>query len=43
MKEKAKKKRIWMPIKRAETFQDKRTKRERTRGAKFRKVLKEYQ
>jgi len=36
------KKRIWMPKCRAVTMKDKRTKRERTRGDKFRKVLKEY-
>lgn len=36
------KKRIWMPVKRADVFQDRREKRERTRGSQFRKALKEY-
>jgi len=36
------KKRIWVPKLRAQTFKDKRTKRERTRSAKLNKVLKEY-
>jgi hypothetical protein len=43
MKTREQKKRVWMPVKRAETFKDKRTKRERTRGAKFRKVLREHE
>lgn len=34
--------RIWMPKCRAATFQDKRTKRERTRSDKIRKVMREY-
>jgi len=32
-----------MPKTRAATFQDKRTKRDRTRGDKFRKIMKEQQ
>jgi hypothetical protein len=36
------KKRIWIPKKRAEKFEDKRTKRQKTRQAKFQKIIKEY-
>ena len=39
---KPEKKRIWMANKRADVFQDRREKRERTRSAQFRKALKEY-
>lgn len=34
--------RIFVPIKRADVFGDKRTKRVRTRGEQLRKALKEY-
>jgi len=40
MKEKPTK-RLWMPRCRAETMRDKRTRRDRTRGDKFRKIMKE--
>ena len=43
MNRKAKKKdRFWIPKTRAEKFEDRRTKRERTRQAKFQKIIKEY-
>jgi len=35
------KKRIWIPVKRADKFQDKRTKRKRTRATQLKSVLKE--
>jgi len=35
-------KRVFHPKLKAQTFKDKRTKRERTRSAKLNKVLKEY-
>jgi len=41
--EKFAKKRIWMPKVRATKFQDRRTKRERTRETQLRRILKEYQ
>ena len=39
---KPQKKRVWIPQKRADVFQDRRERRERTRGSQFRKALKEY-
>ena len=39
---KAKKPRLFIPIKRADVFGDKRTKRVRTRGDQARKILKEF-
>ena len=36
------KKRTWMPKKRAETFEDKRTKRQRTRSAQRRAAISEF-
>ena len=37
-----KKKRVWMPKGRAETFKDRRTKRNRTRTDQKRKAIKEF-
>ncbi len=37
-----KKRRIYMDRKRADVFQDRRERRERTRSSQFRKALKEY-
>ena len=39
---KEKKDRFWIPKVRAEKFEDRRKRRERTRQAKFQKIIKEY-
>lgn len=42
LREKTKKKRVWEPKLRAETFSDKREKRNRTRKAQIDKAIREY-